>query len=292
MEQTTTEAIVEIKGGKRLRSGGKAPLIIVGAVLAVLLAAYIGLCAYAAGRDTFQPNRRINGIDVGGLTVDQAQETLETSLLSQEITLTDPDTGTQAVITVADLGYTADEFAGDARFWMDTDRQMGFFRKGWAYIAYATGRWSGGANWPDMDRAALRETVTRLSGDLSREPLDGSWELAENAVVFTKARDGRTLDAAALETALADVAAYSETGYQVPFSFTAVPARVLTAREQELIRLHYAEGQSLTAIAARQGRAVSSVSRSLRGARDKLYRFTEEAGRIGQLCSAARQQRL
>ena len=52
------------------------------------------------------------------------------------------------------------------------------------------------------------------------------------------------------------------------------------------------EGQSLTAIAARQGRAVSSVSRSLRGARDKLYRFTEEAGRIGQLCSAARQQRL
>ena len=231
MEQTTTEAIVESKGGKRLKSGGKAPLIIVGAVLAVLLAAYIGLCAYAAGRDTFQPNRRINGIDVGGLTVDQAQETLETSLLSQEITLTDPDTGTQAVITVADLGYTADEFAGDARFWMDTDRQMGFFRKGWAYIAYATGRWSGGANWPDMDRAALRETVTRLSGDLSREPLDGSWELAENAVVFTKARDGRTLDAAALETALADVAAYSETGYQVPFSFTAVPARVLTARE-------------------------------------------------------------
>ena len=68
--------------------------------------------------------------------------------------------------------------------------------------------------------------------------------------------------------------------------------RVLTAREQELIRLHNAEGQSLTAIAARQGRAVSSVSRSLRGARDKLYRFTEEAGRLGQLCSAARQQRL
>lgn len=68
--------------------------------------------------------------------------------------------------------------------------------------------------------------------------------------------------------------------------------RVLTAREQELIRLHYVEGQSLTAIATRQGRAVSSVSRSLRGARDKLYRFTEEAGRIGQLCGAARQQRL
>ena len=231
MEQTTTEAIVESKGGKRLKSGGKMPLIVICAVLAVLLAAYAGLCAYAASRNTFQPNRRVNGIDVGGLTVDQAQQKLETELLAQSITLTDPDTGTTAAITVAELGYTAEDFAGDARFWMDADREMSFFRKGWAYIAYATGRWSGGANWPDMDRAALRETVSRLSDELSQEPLDGAWDLAEGAVVFTKARDGRKLDTAALETALADVSTYSQEGYQVPFSFTTVPARVLTARE-------------------------------------------------------------
>ena len=231
MEQTTKEAIVETKGGKRLKSGGKLPLVILGVILAVLLAAYIGLCAYAASRDTFQPNRHINGIDVGGLTVDQAQEKLEADLLAQEITLTDPDTGTQAVITVADLGYTANEFAGDAQFWMDADRQMGFFRKGWAYIAYATGRWSGGAHWPDMDREALRDTVARLSGELSQEPLDGAWELADDAVLFTKARDGRTLNTDALEAALADVGTYSEAGYQVAFSFTTVPAQVLTARE-------------------------------------------------------------
>ena len=231
MEQTTKEAIVETKGGKRLKSGGKLPLVILGVILAVLLAAYIGLCAYAASRDTFQPNRHINGIDVGGLTVDQAQEKLEADLLAQEITLTDPDTGTQAVITVADLGYTANEFAGDAQFWMDADRQMGFFRKGWAYIAYATGRWSGGAHWPDMDREALHDTVARLSGELSQEPLDGAWELADDAVLFTKARDGRTLNTDALEAALADVGTYSEAGYQVAFSFTTVPAQVLTARE-------------------------------------------------------------
>ena len=53
MEQTTKEAIVETKGGKRLKSGGKLPLVILGVILAVLLAAYIGLCAYAASRDTF-----------------------------------------------------------------------------------------------------------------------------------------------------------------------------------------------------------------------------------------------
>ena len=231
MEQTTKEAIVETKGGKRLRSGGKLPLVILGVILAALLAAYIGLCAYAASRDTFQPNRHINGIDVGGLTVEQAQKKLETALLAQEITLTDPDTGTRAVITAADLGYTANEFAGDAQFWMDADRETGFFRKGWAYLAYATGRWPGGASWPDMDREALHDTVVRLSDELSQEPLDGAWELADDAVVFTKARDGRTLNTDALEAALADVGTYSETGYQVTFSFTTVPAQVLTARE-------------------------------------------------------------
>ena len=231
MEQTTKEAIVETKGGKRLRSGGKLPLVILGVILAALLAAYIGLCAYAASRDTFQPNRHINGIDVGGLTVEQAQKKLETALLAQEITLTDPDTGTRAVITAADLGYTANEFAGDAQFWMDADRETGFFRKGWAYLAYATGRWPGGASWPDMDREALHDTVVRLSDELSQEPLDGAWELADDAVVFTKARDGRTLNTDALEAALADVGTYSETGYQVTFSFTIVPAQVLTARE-------------------------------------------------------------
>ena len=65
MEQTTTEAIVESKGGKRLKSGGKAPLIIVGAVLAVLLAAYIGLCAYAAGRELARREGILVGITSG-----------------------------------------------------------------------------------------------------------------------------------------------------------------------------------------------------------------------------------
>lgn len=234
MEQTTKEAIVETKGGKRLKSGGRLPLVALGVILAVLLAAYTGLCAYAASRDTFQPNRRINGIDVGGLTADQAQKKLETELLAQEITLIDPDTGTQSVITVAELGYTAEDFAGDAQFWMDTDREMGFFRKGWAYIAYAAGRWPGGANWPDMDREVLRETVSRLSGELSQEPLDGAWELTDDAVLFTKARDGRSLNTDALEAALLNITksgTYGLEDHQVDLSFTTVPAQVLSAQE-------------------------------------------------------------
>lgn len=76
-------------------------------MLAVLLAAYAGLCAYAGSLDTFYPNRHINGIDVGGLTVEQAQQRLERQLLQQAITLVDDKDQPLAQFTVGDLGYTA-----------------------------------------------------------------------------------------------------------------------------------------------------------------------------------------
>ena len=87
------EAEMQTQPGKRRneesKKSGKGPLLITGIVLAVLLAAYAGLCAYAGSLDTFYPNRHINGIDVGGLTVEQAQQRLERQLLQQAITLVD-----------------------------------------------------------------------------------------------------------------------------------------------------------------------------------------------------------
>ena len=89
-----------------------------GVIVGVLVLAYAGLCAYAGSLDTFYPNRHINGIDVGGMTAAEAQKKLEADLLAQEITLTDGESGASAAITVADLGYAAEDFAGDAQFWI------------------------------------------------------------------------------------------------------------------------------------------------------------------------------
>ena len=231
MEQTTNEAVVQKNpGGTRLKKGGRGPLVALGIVVGVLVLAYVGLCAYAGSLDTFYPNRHINGIDVGGLTVSQAQKKLETTLLAQKITLTDEETSTSAVISVADLGYSAEDFKGDAQFWMDVQKSRPFPGKGLDFLADMTGHRPGGAHWPDMDQAALNETVTRLSGELSQAAVDSAYELTDDSIRFVKARDGRTLDEGALRTALADVSTYSENGYQVPFSFTSVPAKVLTAQ--------------------------------------------------------------
>lgn len=70
MEPNTNEATAP----KRLKTGGKKPIIIIGVIVAVLLAAYVGLCAYANSLDIFYPNTTINGVDVAGLTAEQAAE--------------------------------------------------------------------------------------------------------------------------------------------------------------------------------------------------------------------------
>ncbi len=227
------EAEVQTQPGKRLneepKKSGKGPLLIAGIVLAVLLAAYAGLCAYAGSLDTFYPNRHINGIDVGGLTVEQAQQRLETQLLKREITLVDDEGQSLTQLTVGDLGYTAEDFSGDARFWKNDDRGVGFFKKGWAYVSTVTGRWPGGAHWPDMDQAALSETASRLTEQLSEAPLDASGAVEGQSVRITKARDGRTPQE--LRPLLADISTYSANGYQIPVSFQTVPAKALTAQQ-------------------------------------------------------------
>ena len=227
------EAEMQTQPGKRLneesKKSWKGPLLIACIVLAVLLAAYAGLCAYAGSLDTFYPNRHINGIDVGGLTVEQAQQRLERQLLQQAITLVDNEGQPLAHLTVGDLGYTAEDFSGDAQFWKNDDQNKGFFKKGWAYLATVTGRWPGGAHWPDMDQAAFSKTVSRLTEQLSEAPLDASGAVEGQSVHITKARDGRTPQD--LRLLLADISDYSQSGYQVPVSFQTVPAKALTAQQ-------------------------------------------------------------
>ena len=70
MEPNTNEATAP----KRLKSGGRKPLIIIGIILAVLAAAYLVCCYLGTYSDTFAPRYTINGVNVGGLTVEQASE--------------------------------------------------------------------------------------------------------------------------------------------------------------------------------------------------------------------------
>ena len=70
MEPNTNEATAP----KRLKKGGRRPLIIVGVIVGILVAAYLVCCYLGTYSDTFAPRYTINGVSVGGLTVEQASE--------------------------------------------------------------------------------------------------------------------------------------------------------------------------------------------------------------------------
>ena len=63
--------------------GGKLPWIITGSVVGLLAAAYLGTCAWAAGRDTILPNVSVAGIDVSGMTSEQARAAVEDTVARQ-----------------------------------------------------------------------------------------------------------------------------------------------------------------------------------------------------------------
>ena len=228
------EADVQTQPGKRLaekteKRGSKRPWMIAVIIAAVLVAAYLALCAYAGSLDTFYPNRHINGIDVGGLTVSEAQSALETRLPAQTIILVNEERQLQTTLTVAELGYTAESFAGDAQFWMDAERDTPFLRRGWAYLATLSGHWPGGAHWPDMDEAVLTKTVARLTEVLTEPPADTSGELDGQTLRITKAHDGYAPES--LRPLLSDIASYSQSGYTIPVTIETLPAQDLTAQQ-------------------------------------------------------------
>ena len=232
MEQNINEAIVENKGGKRLKSGGGGnTFFIVLAVLAGLVAAgYLGLCAYAGNLNTFYPNYRINGIDVGGLTVSEAQEKLESDLLNQAIDLVDPQTDTRMSITVADLGYTEESFAGDTQYWMENVKRGGFLSHGKEFLFSLAGKRVSGANWPGMDMDVLAATADRVCATLSHQVVDAAFEVGENSVSIVKARDGHQLDAGTVAAQLQNIDQYSQEGYQLEVSSQVVSAKTLSAK--------------------------------------------------------------
>ena len=155
MEPNTNEATAP----KRLKTGGKKPIIIIGVIVAVLLAAYVGLCAYANSLDIFYPNTTINGVDVAGLTAEQAAERLRQEIPEETVEFylpladetgdgesapegdmlygADPD----AVCTYRELGITEElDYEVSAQSAFDAVQgRSSFFVKGWEYLACLVG---------------------------------------------------------------------------------------------------------------------------------------------------------
>ena len=211
MEQTTNEAVVQKNpGGARLKKGGKGPLVVLGVIVGVLVLAYVGLCAYAGSLDTFYPNYHINGIAVGGMTVEQASQALAAELPEQVMTLHCGDDPVKLgwppdslpPVTLGELGYTEERCGAIAQRLFDQQKSCGFFSQGSRFLSALFSSTGETVSDEDMDASVFQEQVTRLARELALEPQDTTYSIGENSISITKAVNGRSVKEDALAEAL------------------------------------------------------------------------------------------
>ena len=211
MEQTTNEAVVQKnQGGARLKKGGKGPLVVLGVIVGVLVLAYAGLCAYAGSLDTFYPNYHINGIAVGGMTVEQASQALAAELPEQVMTLhcggnpvkSGWPSDSLPPVTLGELGYTEERCGAIAQRLFDQQKSCGFFSQGSRFLSALFSSTGETVSDEDMDASVFQEQVTRLARELALEPQDTTYSIGENSISITKAVNGRSVKEDALAEAL------------------------------------------------------------------------------------------
>lgn len=218
MEEMDNTAMVQKSGGARLKKGGKKPLIVIGIILAVLCAAYLGLCAYAGSLEVFYPNTTINEVDVAGCTVAEAAERLRAELPGRQVEFYLPlpdqtgdgvsapegdtlyDEAPAATVTYRDLGVTEElDYENDAQLVFDLAQvRTGFFTRGWNYLGCLFGSMGTKGITLEPEEDIFQSQMEQLSGQFSKEPQDTAYTVDENGLQVTLAQNGLAVSPAAL----------------------------------------------------------------------------------------------
>lgn len=180
--------------------GSKLPWIITGGVVGVLAAAYLGTCAWAAGRSTILPNVTVGGIGVSNMTVEQAKSAIEDTVKQRgeniSFTLTYEDI--QESLTADQLSVDAGQSAQDA--W---DVGHGnFFAGGPQLVGHMLGMSSEVPLALPEDDPALTDLMDRMEQAVTAAAGDHGYQVDGDKLVMTK---GAPVVAVDWETAKAQV---------------------------------------------------------------------------------------
>ena len=235
---TGQENTAQRTGGSRARKRSKAPLIVIGLLLAAALGAYGGLCAYAVNRPEIWEDTVVLGQDLGGLIVEDAAARLENTLPAAQIQIylypdgeyppeERPETP-DATVAVADLDIQADLAQAAREAYEYPLSGANWWEAGWRYLTYQGVFYGISASMAvDGERAA--ETAMSLAEALSYAPVDAAYEVAEDELSIQTARDGRAVSSAVLEQALS--APYWDMDLTLNIPYITRPAETLTAQE-------------------------------------------------------------
>ena len=252
----------EVKaGGTQVKKVSTAPVFIALALTAAIMAgAYAGLCAWAGSRTVFYPKETISGINVGGLTVEQAGQVLAGALPGRTLSVSTVQTAEAegwipeaggASITLGELGYTAGQCPAIAQRCFDQQTAAPFLSRGARVLSILTDSEGDSLTAQDRDEEIFREGVAGLAEALALEPVDGSFSVQDDELLLTKEANGRSVGEEGLALALENAAASGETELQVdaatrpaaPLSIQAVYEAV--SGEMENARYDQATGDIL-----------------------------------------------
>ena len=179
----------------------KAPLIVV-IVLAVLCAAYCALCVFAGRSTTLSKGTAVNGVDIGGMTHDEAVSALESGLSGMTTVngteyaaiQVDPQIEGVSPYTVdlsGCLGYDAEKLVDQA----ETDERGGmFFTRGARYLSHLRGGKSYAVVPSVTDESALHDALA-ASGLLELNTVvQTTYALAETTLDVTLGTSGSAVD--------------------------------------------------------------------------------------------------
>lgn len=195
------------------KTPGKRAGLIIGIAAAVLVLAYAGCCvaANALYSHTAFPNTSVLGMDMSGLSAQEAEQrwTEQGSALLDGMTIRLTRDGQEiGSTTLSDLGVTVlPVYVSKAAGCDVQDRGWGsdvtaFLRGGWRFIE----SWFRAVDVTpqlDVDEAKLTAACEQLSDTVGCTVTDGGYRLAEGEGLYiTKPQDGEKLDAAALRAEL------------------------------------------------------------------------------------------
>jgi len=170
--------------------------LIVAVALALLTAAGMGALAWADGSSAAQlpSGARVAGVDVGGLTREQALQRTRSRVAALIARPAHVQVGDRrSTISAQQAGVRVDPRGAVERAYA-AGREGSFVGRGWRTL-------TGGkvvTNIPvpvSVDRAAISKFVGRIEREQAREPVDASLDMTLTSVSVTSARSGRRLAA-------------------------------------------------------------------------------------------------
>ena len=171
---------------------GRKGAVLAGVAAAVVLCAYLGLCAWAGGRDAILPHVSISGLDVSGMTQDQAADALKNALAEESgdpITLNISCEGWSGQLSAADL-------AVDQEATVQAAMQAGegpFLARGGQYLAHLLGAGS----QVELALQDQQPALTTLLEDMERQVGDvtmAHWQVSGQTLELTKGVTGLAAD--------------------------------------------------------------------------------------------------